>query len=723
MQLTEEQKKIIHHSGGHARVSAVAGSGKTTAMMSRVVYLLRQGIAPEKILVLMFNRSAKVVFAQKLQQSLQGIDLQAPAVRTFHALGLRLVESFSRRKYLPQYRLVTEEFQQEKLAREAMKKYAAEADGDESWASKEGIEGFLLFISRVKSDIASPKKVFTACGFEEHFSYYIEAYRVFESLRHSACIRFYQDLIHEPVKAMQQDKEVADWVADHVDYVIVDEYQDINEVQQQLLLHIAGQRAQVMVVGDVDQCIYEWRGAQPKYIVTRFARDFRQPTHYTLSYSFRYGHRLALAANHLISNNRLRDRKLCLAWPENPDTRITCLPEGQPHEGQPHPIVNILQKWQQANRSLAEAAVLVRTYAQAVPVELTLLEHNIPYRLVGSETVFSCSEIRALLGYLRLCQGSLHKEGKQGAGVSAIFAMLTTPHLWLKKDRLKNLAHSILQDPNAVQSLIEQYADEASSPYLASRILGLAGVWGKISRMSAKTKAVTVLKTLIGKTDLYAHFLYASRPSVAENRIKTCQAFIRFARNTDLSVDDFLCEIEVLADKGRGSNLANTQDILLITSIHRAKGLEWPLVILPGLEQGMVPFRQDKGEHEAGDIEDERRLFYVGMTRAQEELCLTYPHDRRLERRKKAGDSRSPASTEKGNYLASSFLYEANLDFSDCLGERIAQYNTPTPGHNQEAVQAVDLTIGKQYLRSVQVVVPLKRRKKSKNKKSRSTPA
>ncbi|MDU9050170.1 MAG: ATP-dependent helicase [Candidatus Electrothrix sp. Rat3] len=713
MRLTGEQEDIIRHSNGHARVSAVAGSGKTTAMIGRVGHLLRQGIAADKILVLMFNRSARVVFAERLHQSLQGTDLRPPAVRTFHSLGLRLVESFTAKQHLPRYRLVTEEFQLEKLAREAMKKYATEADGDETWSSKEGIEGFLLFIGMVKSDVAAPQEVFTACGFEEKLSHYVGAYRGFESLRKAARIRFYQDLIHEPVMAMQQQQELADWVADHVDHIIVDEYQDINEVQQQLLVRIAGQRAQVMVVGDVDQCIYEWRGAKPEYIVSRFARDFPRPTTYTLSYSFRYGHRLALAANHLIANNRLRDRKLCLAWPENPDTRITCLPEGEIH-----PLVKIIKDWQGAKRRLDEAAVLVRIYAQTVPVELALLEYNIPYRLVGSEAVFSCTEIRALLGYLRLCQGSLQDAEGQGSGFATVLAMLTNPHLWLKKDLLHALAEEILKKPGSAGTLIEHYADEASSPYLASRMLDLADVWRKMRKKSPKTRAFTVLNTLIEETDLYAHFLYASRPPVAENKIKTCQSFVRFARNTGLSVNDFLDEIDQLADKGAGKNFLGEQDSLLVTSIHRAKGLEWPLVILPSLEEGAVPFRQEKGEQEVEDIEDERRLFYVGMTRAKEKLCLFYPQDRRLERRKKAGDSRSPVSTEKGRYPASCFLYEANLDFSDCLGGRIlAAESAKEKKKEKEPVQAVDLTIGKQYLKAVKTSVRLKRSKRERKKK------
>ncbi|XCN74917.1 MAG: ATP-dependent helicase [Candidatus Electrothrix aestuarii] len=706
MHLTEEQEAIIRHGDGHARVSAVAGSGKTTAMIGRVRHLLQQGIAPEKILVLMFNRSAREVFAERLHRSLQGSGLRPPAVRTFHALGLRLVESFTAKQHLPRYRLVTEEFQLERLAREAMKKHAAKVDGEESWASKEGIEGFLLFLDRVKSDIAPPQEVFAACELGEQFSHYIGAYKVFESLRRAARIRFYQDLIHEPVLAMQQQEALADWVANHVGHILVDEYQDINEVQQQLLVHIAGQRAQVMVVGDVDQCIYAWRGAKPDYIVSRFAHDFSRPSTYTLSYSFRYGHRLALAANHLIANNRLRDRKLCLAWPANPDTRIFCLPEGKVH-----PVVSALLGWQKENRCLDEAVILVRIYAQSVPVELSLLEHNIPYRLMGSDTVFTCPEVRALLGYLRLCQGTLQESEGEGTGFATVLAMLMTPHLWLKKEQLHALAQKIMHKPGTADTLIENYADEASSPYLSSRILDLAKVWRRIRKMSPTIRASTVLHTLIEDTGLYEHFLYASRPALAENKIKTCQAFVRFAQKTGKSVEKFLLEIEELAVKGAGKSLGGQHEGILITSIHRAKGLEWPLVILPGLEEGIVPFCQDKegkAEQEAGDIEDERRLFYVGMTRAKEQLCLTYPQDSRLERRKKAGDSRSPVSTEKGAYPASCFLYEANLDFSERLGGAIL-----APDAQKEAVEGADLTLGKLYLKEVQSGVRLKKKKRS----------
>ncbi len=696
MQLTREQQEIVHHGQGHARVSAVAGSGKTTAMVARVHHLLaEQGVAPEHILVLMFNTSARESFAHKLQAALVGSGFSPPPVRTFHSLGLRLVKSFTERGVLPAFTLLTREYQLEQLGRKAVKQYSTTHGGDESWLTRENMEGFLTFIDLVKSDTRSARKLFDQCGLDERLEYFIGAFATFEEMRTAARVRFYSDLIHEPVMAMQADGQLAAWVANRLDHIIVDEYQDINEVQQQLLRCIAGQRAQVMVVGDVDQCIYEWRGARPEYIVSRFERDFPGAVSYTLSYTFRFGHRLSLAANHLIGHNRFRDRKLCLSFENTPDTRLQWL-----QEREPHPVVEILSGWQQRKRLLGEAAVLVRLYAATIPVELALLEHNIPYRLLGHETVFSCPEIRALLGYLYLSQGRLGDIPDREEALAIIGAMLTNPHLWLKQESINSLAAEILADPVRAPSLIRRRSSEANSDYLASRMLETAGIWEILSRLPQSTKAAVVLEKAIDKTELFDFYhRFSSRLATAENRIQTCRAFVRFARRRNQEVASFLTDIEQLQQEGgdiRG-------DHLLITSIHRAKGLEWPLVILPGLEDGSVPYREEEDKEGGEGIEDERRLMYVGMTRAIEQLCLCYPEDSRFEKRNRAGDNRAPASTEDGSYPASCFLYEANLQLSNQLGGRIHRPQPDAP-----PLQAGNIALARNYLAAINGDVDLK---------------
>jgi DNA helicase II / ATP-dependent DNA helicase PcrA len=160
----------------------------------------------------------------------------------------------------------------------------------EGWPSGEEVEEFLTFLDRVKGTVLGAEAVLAGLRLPARYGYFIRAFELFEKIRYQQKIRFYADLIHEPLLAMRADPALAAWVADRVEHIIVDEYQDINEAQQQLLKILAGKRAKVMVVGDVDQCIYEWRGAQPEYITSRFQQDFPGPANYLLSFTFRYGH-------------------------------------------------------------------------------------------------------------------------------------------------------------------------------------------------------------------------------------------------------------------------------------------------------------------------------------------------------------------------------------------------------------------------------------------------
>ena len=183
MNLTDEQLRIINHSGGHARVSAVAGSGKTTTMVARVGKLLEQGVSGNRIMVLMFNKSARDSFALAMQHRLSSSASQLPEVRTFHSLGMRLVNSFTRRGALPGYRLVTEEYLQEKLARQVANEKYREEHENEGWLAGDEVEEFLAFIDLVKSTITGPAEVFKKLDLSSRYSYFIRAYELFEKVR------------------------------------------------------------------------------------------------------------------------------------------------------------------------------------------------------------------------------------------------------------------------------------------------------------------------------------------------------------------------------------------------------------------------------------------------------------------------------------------------------------------------------------------------------------
>jgi DNA helicase-2/ATP-dependent DNA helicase PcrA len=502
--------------------------------------------------------------------------------------------------------------------------------------------------------------------------------------------------------AMLADSELAGWVTDRVDHIIVDEYQDINEAQQQLLKILAGNRARVMVVGDVDQCIYEWRGARPEYITSRFQLDFPNPDNYLLSYTFRYGHQLSLAANHLISWNRKRDQKLCISHPTTANTAITCL-----EEQKKHPAIAVLAEWREQGRSLREAAVLVRLFAQSVPVELALLEAGIPYRLEGNAQVFDCPEVLALTGYLKLSLGNLGEDSQQNRE-QMVTAMLSQPHLGIKREEMSILVQSIDENPDSGADLLRNWSNSDLPPFIRKRIEETASNWRWIASCSSSGRADVLLKQIVQKLKLYDFYHnFSARSATAENRVKTCQAFIDFAAVQNLSVRQLLEKIaEFKTVEG-----ASASETLLITSIHRSKGLEWPLVILPGLEEGSFPFYRER-ENNIDELEDERRLFYVAMTRAIEQVICIHPMDAELNRCIAKCCGKIPGEMVR----ASRFLYEANPGLSVCLGEMLAQDD------GDRTAVADDTTIARRYLESIGSNAKLaENEQKEKNKEKPTT--
>lgn len=680
MNLTREQIRIVEHSGGHARVSAVAGSGKTTTMVARIGHLLGQGVPAGQILILMFNRSARDGFEAAMVQSLEYLGMELPEVRTFHSFGLRLTQSFGRKGMLQGYRLVTEDYVQERLARKAANEAYRDSQDEDGYLTGEDVEEFLTFVDQVKSTVRDAGKVFSEQDFSSRLRFFPQAYNRFEEQRKREKIRFYADLIHEPLMAMLDNDELATWVSNRVEHIIVDEYQDINECQQQLLKIVAGSRAKVMVVGDVDQCIYEWRGARPEYITSRFANDFPDPVNYQLSYTFRYGHKLSIAANHLIANNRKRDQKLCVSHHANPPTTISWV-----EEGRGEPVLGVVNRWLDSGRTLSEAAVLVRLFAQSVPVELALLEAGIPYRLEGGADVFDCVEIKALLGYLKLGHGSLDADSPEEQQ-EQLLAMFAQPHLGVRREELQQIAATIAGNLAGATSILEGWCDSDVPPFIKRRFREAAEIWRWLRICNPDAMAAPFLKQLIDKLGLYDFYhSFSARAATAENRVKTCEAFINFARVHRLSITGLINKIAELQRESSGEE----GDVLLITSVHRAKGLEWPLVILPGLEEGSFPFFREQGKED--DLEDERRLFYVAITRGIEEVVCVHPPDAQLKR----NVARNLSKVPPGMLRASRFLYEANLGLAAGLGDSIVKER------GGEGVAGDELIIAEKYLRAL----------------------
>jgi len=705
--LTEEQLAIVHHGDGHARVSAVAGSGKTATLVARVVHLLDQGIEARRILVLMFNVSARRDFADRLVRAAAGPYRGLPEVRTFHSLGYRITQSCVARGFLPRRRLVTEDWQLKDSARAALAQALEDGglDHRENLLTGEQVEAFVNFIGLVKANVLSAPDTLRSLERAEGTAHFAAAFSLFEAQRRDAGMRFYADLIHEPVMAMRVNPTVGAWLANHVDHIVLDEYQDINEAQQQLVQVIAGRRARVMAVGDVDQCVYEWRGAHPEFMTDRFFEDFPGAARYKLTHTFRYGHRLSLAVNHLIAHNRCRDDHLCLSATGTPDTRV----EHWEEDEDTHPVVPILADWTAAGRRLTEAAALVRLYSMSVPVELALLRHNIPYRLEGHETLFRCAEIRSLLGHLRLASGTLFADAQARTTVET---MLAVPQLGFKKHRIREIVESVLRRPERPHEVLQDLMTDDMSLRHRDRIAARTALWGDLLGMGGDGRAWQVVQQVIRRSDLYDYFRWSSPTrEAAADKVQMCESFVVFAREANQTVSEFLETVRRMAAQADASvNGQRDRDAMLITSIHRAKGLEWPLVVLPGLEEGRFPYYLEM--EEGAFVEDERRLFYVGCTRAKERLALCHPADPRFAEHAAAGGGQVPPPQECS---VSRFLSEARLELANRVADALYGMGEANP-------TAVAPDLANRYLKAVAAdlrVQPVPSRKGGKRRRRR----
>ena len=602
MELTAQQQAVIGHAGGHARVAAVAGAGKTTTMAARVLHLLAQGVAPRRMLVLMFNRSAREDFQRRL-------GLMAPAgqplpdVRTFHSLGHRLTQSLCRWGALEPRRLLAADWQLERLLRQASLN-VLEHQRERRDAALEGdrLETLAHYCALVKAEMAEPEALYPRLDLEDDTDYFPAAFHEAERLLHAEGVMTYDDLLYRPLRALEADDSLRARVAGFLDHVIIDEYQDINAAQQRLLALLAGQQAAVMAVGDANQCIYEWRGAHPDTMLTDFTATFGEARDYPLSITFRHGHALALAANHAIAANQRRPDQLCLAADANPNTRVAV---GQGSRV----LLDALADWQAQGRELAETCLLVRSWALSVPFQLALLQAGLPFRLSREDRfVFRLPLVQALAGYLRLARQPTLLHDPQ-----LLHLLLAQPTTFVARERLWRLACRLAET---------QTWPERSDPLLAElkpmQRRTLKKRWALLCELP-KLYAWPPAKLLRHVADVVEAEKVlkraAARRAKGEEDVRLVDVLIEQAEN----VPDTDAFIELLQRP-----VQNQAGGVLISTVHAAKGLEWPLVAMAGVNEEDFPHYSRDNPLTDERLEEERRLFYVGVTRAREELWLLH---------------------------------------------------------------------------------------------------
>ncbi|MGQ4877369.1 ATP-dependent helicase [Billgrantia sp. LNSP4103-1] len=601
MRLTEEQRAVVEHGVGHARVAAVAGAGKTTTLVARVLHLLARGVPANRILVLMFNRSAREDFQRRLVE-MAPAGQRLPDVRTFHSLGHRLTASLTRWGALAPRRLIAADWQVERLLRQATLDVLEDGDRREMALEADTLEALAHFCGLVKAEMVPAADLLDRLDDDEGSEHFAETFERFEALLADHALMTYSDLLYRPLRALEADPDLSRRVQGFLDQAIIDEYQDINQAQLRLLALLAGREADVMAVGDANQCIYEWRGAHPDTMREHFTATFGAATDYPLSLTFRHGHSLALLANHAIAANRRGPDQLCLAAPGNPRTQIAV-------EQGSAALLATLARWGQAGRALSEACLLVRSWALSVPVQLQLLQAGLPFRLSREDRfVFRLPLVQALAGYLRLARTPVLLNDP-----AHLLRLLEQPTPFVARERLVALAQRLAEtqryperdDPLLVGLKPMQRRNLKRRWALLCELPRLGG-WAPARLLGHIVESLDAEKVLKRA---------AARREKGEEDVRLLDVLIEQAGEAS-DIDAF---IELLERP-----VENHADGLLITTVHGAKGLEWPLVVVAGVNEEDFPHYSRDNPLSPERLEEERRLFYVAVTRARERLLLLH---------------------------------------------------------------------------------------------------
>lgn len=631
---TREQTAVIEHGAGHALVSAVAGSGKSTTMVERVAYLLRHDVDPNRILVIQYNKQAQLTMTRKLADGLPGSTV--PKAKTFHSLGLDMRKTLVQAGALKPAKLLKGN-KAAAVYRRALRTAWQLANGKSSFPPEDVSKHFEEFVTLVKADTRPARLVYQDLDYSLECAVYVRAFDILREITLDEQTMFYDDMLYDPFVAMSEDPSLWRKFAGQHQHIIVDEFQDANSIQFWLMMGRAGlipfqvedpdnpgamidarvPVAQCMVVGDGDQSIYGFRGANVRLINSEFERSFTPCTRYPMTRTFRYGHETALLANQIITRNLDRDDKITVAASGNPDTRIHFRYHA-PTE--PTGLVKAVSKAYEQQR-LHRGAMLVRFYSMSVPYEIELTEAGIPYHVYGREPLLCIPEIASMVGALFLATDYwtvLDDEREM-----FLRAMLTVPNLYLTAEMTFTLSEALAQASLAGSSLhqvLTKFAGSIASTDArkASMIRERASTFYVLESGSLKnSKPKDILRSYLDSTGFSDTLRAMAMRSDADEMVRNVKAFVEMAGRYESSID----LLEMLGPlAGRKEDDPPDCDHLAILSIHKSKGEEWPTVFLPSWVEGAFP-RTREG------IEEERRLAYVAVTRAISNLVFLLPKD------------------------------------------------------------------------------------------------
>lgn len=608
--LNEPQREAVYHTDGPLLILAGAGSGKTRVLTHKIAYLIEErNVNPWNILAITFTNKAAGEMRERVD-SLVGFGSESIWVSTFHSMCVRILRRFIDRLGYDNRFTIYDTDDQKTLMKEVCKKVAIDTK-----VFKE--RSLMSAISSAKNELILPDEFELNAGGDFAKLKIAKVYREYEAQLKANNALDFDDLLVKTVQLLQTQPDVLENYQERFRYIMVDEYQDTNTVQFQLVRLLAGKYRNLCVVGDDDQSIYKFRGANIRNILD-FEHEFSDACVIKLEQNYRSTGNILNAANRVIANNKGRKEKTL--WTANGEGELVHLRQFDTGYDEADFIAEDIKKEVRAGASYNDHAVLYRTNAQSRLLEEKFVAMNVPYKIVGGVNFYARREIKDLLAYLKTIDNGMDDIAvrriinvpKRGIG-------LTTINRIQESAAERGLGfYETLMAPELIPGIGRSAAKLDSFAALIEYFKGLTG----------QMSITDLLREVIEKTG-YMESLDSEDKEDAQARKENIDELINKAAAYEEAAEDrdepatlsaFLEEVALVADI---DSLDEEQDYVVLMTLHSAKGLEFPHVYLAGMEDGLFPSYMTITSDDRDDLEEERRLCYVGITRAEQELTLT----------------------------------------------------------------------------------------------------
>lgn len=603
--LNKEQALAVQTTDGPMLILAGAGSGKTKVLTCRIAHLLQQGVAPYRILAITFTNKAAAEMRERVDR-MAGEAAKDVWLFTFHAFCARLL-----RRDIDKLEGYGNNFAiyDTSDAQNVVKQVLKEMNLDEKRFQPAGI---CARISSAKNQLLSPIGYAKAANdfYEEKAAQIYASYQ--EKLRQNNALDF-DDLLLLTVQLLQENAEVREKYQDKFQYIMVDEYQDTNHVQYLLTKLLAGKHRNICVVGDADQSIYGWRGADIQNILD-FEKDYPDAKLIKLEQNYRSTQVILDAANAVIENNTGRKPKNL--WTDNGTGREITYFQAMDERDEARFVIEQLQRLQQEeNMRLGDMAVLYRTNTQSRVFEEMLIKSGISYNMVGGTKFYERKEIKDILAYLRVIfnpDDSL-----------SLLRIINVPRRGIGDATLGRLQAYAAE--NSLH-LFEVLSNAAAVPGLNSRFVGkldeLSGIIFELMGEAEEVPVKQLIEDVMQRTG-YLEELQLSKNVQDQSRVDNLMELLSVAEDfakggEENTLENFLANVALVSDI---DDAELGEDAVTLMTLHSAKGLEFPVVFLAGMEEGIFPHARTLMDEE--EIEEERRLCYVGITRAEKYLFMS----------------------------------------------------------------------------------------------------